>query len=102
MRVSLGLVEHLGDEVHASFALDAPRVTADAVVDAADAGDDEARLLADDARARFVAVLDGRAPVRSGDAITLRVDPERMHAFDAENGTALGSSSAADAGVRVA
>jgi multiple sugar transport system ATP-binding protein len=102
MRVSLGLVEHLGDEVHASFALDAPRVTADAVVHAADAGDDEARLLADDARARFVAVLDGRAPVRAGDTITLRVDPERMHAFDAENGTALGSSAAADAGVRVA
>jgi multiple sugar transport system ATP-binding protein len=97
MRVRLGLVEHLGDEVHASFGLAAPRVTADAVVDAADAADEDTRLLADDAQARFVAVRDGRAPARAGDAITLRVDPERMHAFDPANGAALGSSAVADA-----
>jgi multiple sugar transport system ATP-binding protein len=102
MRVRLELVEHLGDEVHASFGLAAPRVTADAVIDAVDAAEDDTRLLADDAQARFVAVLDGRAPVRAGDAITLRVDPARMHAFDTENGTALGTAAAANAGVHVA
>jgi multiple sugar transport system ATP-binding protein len=100
LRVRLDLVEHLGDEVHAAFVLDAPRVTADAVVDAADGADEDTRLLADDARARFVAVLDGRAAVRSGEPLTLRVDPQRMHAFDAESGTALGAG--ADAGVGVA
>ena len=83
MRVRAELVEHLGDEVHASFALDAPRVTADAVLDAADTAGEDSRLLADDdARARFIAVLDGRTRVQSGDTLDLRVDPERMHAFD--------------------
>jgi hypothetical protein len=42
---------------------DAPRATVDAVVDVAD---DEARLAADDERARCVAVLDGRAGLRQG------------------------------------
>jgi multiple sugar transport system ATP-binding protein len=102
IEVRLGLVEHLGDEVHASFTLDAPRVVADAVVDAADAADEDTRLLADDARARWIAVLDGRAAARSGDAITLRVDPARMHAFDVETCMAVGAAAVADAGVRVA
>ena len=53
------LVEELGDEARASFAVDAPRVPADAVRAADDAGEDE-RLLADDRRARFIACLDGR------------------------------------------
>src|ERR1700754_3695740 len=58
LRVALDLVEHLGDEVHASFGVDAPRVVADAVTAAADASDDaDSRLLADD-RARFIAILD--------------------------------------------
>ena len=86
MQVRLELVEHLGDEVQAAFALDAPRVTADAVIDAADSGGEDTRLLADDARARFVAVLDGRTRARSGDTLGLRVDPERMHAFDPVSG----------------
>jgi multiple sugar transport system ATP-binding protein len=89
MEVRAELVEHLGDEVHAAFALDAPRVTADAVVDAADIAGEDARLLADDARARFVAVLDGRTRVQAGDTLRLRVDPDRMHAFDPASGEAV-------------
>jgi multiple sugar transport system substrate-binding protein len=54
MRVRVGLVEHLGDEVHASFDLDAPRVSADAAVAAAhNEADGDARLLADDERAAY-------------------------------------------------
>jgi multiple sugar transport system ATP-binding protein len=90
LRVRLGLVEHLGDEVHASFGLDTPRVTADAVVAAADnEADGDARLLADDERARFVAVLRGEARVAAGDEVTLRVDPTRLHAFDPATGESL-------------
>ena len=89
LEVRAELVEHLGDEIHAAFALDAPRVTADAVVDAADTAGEDTRLLADDARARFVAVLDGREAVRAGDPLRLRVDPTRMHAFDRVTGDAI-------------
>ncbi|WCB95357.1 Trehalose import ATP-binding protein SugC [Baekduia alba] len=101
MRVELGLVEHLGDEVQASFALDAPRVTADAVLAAEDAdAAGDARLLADDERTRFVAALDGRLPVRTGDAMTLRVDCSQLHAFDPATGDALAVRDAMLAGVR--
>ncbi len=94
MRVTPGQVEHLGDEVHASFALDAPRVTAEAVQAAADTGgEDDGRLLADDERARFLGVFDGRAGVRQGEPVELRVDPERMHAFDTTTGETLSASS---------
>ena len=55
---------------------------ADAVRAAADAGEDEERLLADDAPGALHRVLDGRTRVQSGDTLDLRVDPERMHAFD--------------------
>jgi multiple sugar transport system ATP-binding protein len=89
LRVALDLVEHLGDEVHASFGVDAPRVVADAVTAAADTSDDaDSRLLADD-RARFIAILDGRARLRPGDGVTLRVDPTQLHAFDAATGESL-------------
>jgi multiple sugar transport system ATP-binding protein len=95
MTVKLGHVEHLGDEIHASFMLDAPRVAAEAVQAAADTGD-EGRLLADDERARFLAVFDGRVPARAGEELTLRLDPERMHAFDAATGEARGREARAD------
>jgi len=100
MRVTPDHVEHLGDEVHASFGLDAPRAAAEAVQAAADtSGEDDGRLLADDERARFLAVFDGRVGVRRGEAVELRLDPERMHAFDAATGEALGRRTAARHGV---
>jgi multiple sugar transport system ATP-binding protein len=89
MTVRLGQVEHLGDEIQAAFTLDAPRVTADAVQAAADDADDEGRLLVDDERARVLATFDGRLAARAGDELTVRIDPERMHAFDAASGEAL-------------
>jgi multiple sugar transport system ATP-binding protein len=56
-----------------------------------DAGGDM-RLLADDERARFIAVLDGRsAPVR-GEPVGFRVDHARLHFFDPVSGAALGRS----------
>jgi multiple sugar transport system ATP-binding protein len=62
---------------------------ADAVTAAADTSDDaDSRLLADD-RARFIAILDGRARLRPGDAVTLRVDPTQLHAFDSATGESL-------------
>ncbi|WP_051223770.1 ABC transporter ATP-binding protein [Conexibacter woesei] len=98
--VALDLVEHLGDEMHASFKVQAPRVTADAVRAAADAeGDDaDALLLADDDCARFTAVLGGRRLVRAGDAVTLRVDHTQLHAFDCATGESLTAGTAGAGG----
>ncbi len=96
MRARFDVVEHLGDEVHASFGLDTPRVVAEAVQAAAETGaDEDGRLLADDERARFLAVFDGRTGIAAGSEVDLRLDPERMHAFDAGTGEALGRRAAA-------
>ncbi|HEY6758915.1 MAG TPA: sn-glycerol-3-phosphate ABC transporter ATP-binding protein UgpC [Baekduia sp.] len=99
MQVALDHVEHLGDELHASFRIHAPRVTADAVLAAADEDDGEARLLADDEHARFVAVLGGRGRVLAGEPQALRVDHSQLHAFDPQTGASLtlGAAAAAEA-----
>jgi multiple sugar transport system ATP-binding protein len=91
MRVGLGLVEHLGDEIHAAFRVEAPRVATDAVLAAAadDGEDADVRLLADDECARFTAVLGGRERLRAGDEVTLRVDHTQLHAFDPATGESL-------------
>jgi len=96
--VPIDLVEHLGEEAHASFALDAPRVAGDALIAAAtEAEDGEGRLLADDERARFVARVDGREPIAAGTRARLRVDHTQLHVFDVATGAAIAPASRAPA-----
>jgi multiple sugar transport system ATP-binding protein len=88
--VHVDVVEQLGSESHVQFALDAPRVVADAVRAAADAEEEgEDRLLADDERTRFTARVSGRRPVESGTTVELAVDAGQLHFFDIETGEAL-------------
>jgi multiple sugar transport system ATP-binding protein len=90
MTVDLDLVEHLGEEAHVAFALDAPRVLGDAVAAAAtDADGGDSRLLAEDERVRFIASVDGREPLAAGRRVTLRVDHTQLHFFDVATGEAL-------------
>jgi multiple sugar transport system ATP-binding protein len=84
------VVEQLGAESHVQFALDAPRLLADAVQAAADTRvEGEDRLLADDERARFVARITGRHVVEPGTRIELAVDHQHLHFFDLATGEAL-------------
>jgi multiple sugar transport system ATP-binding protein len=83
------LVEHLGDEVHVTFAVEAARVQADAVRAAASGG--ETRLLVGDERARFIAVLDGRRAPARGERVALRVDHSQLYFFDPGTGDAIAS-----------
>ncbi len=84
------LVEHLGDEVHVSFGVDAKPVQGDAVL-AAEEDVHATRLLVEGApRARFVAVLDGRDGPVARQPVTLRVDHEQLYFFDPASGEALG------------
>jgi multiple sugar transport system ATP-binding protein len=83
-------VEELGDELQLKFAVDAPRVEAEAVRAAADTGDaDEGRLLLDDRRTRFTASLDGRRAVHAGERLRLALDARDLHFFDPASGEAL-------------
>jgi len=90
MTVRPDVVEDLGSESHLIFAIDAPRVTADAVRAATDiAADDEGKLFADDQRAVFTASLDARRAVSSGVDVEIAVDCGRFHFFDPGTGDAL-------------
>jgi multiple sugar transport system ATP-binding protein len=95
IEVEAELVEELGDEAVVTFRVDAPPVQADAVRAAVEADVvEEGRLLADDRVARFTARLRGRVEVRSGDRLTLAVDPRELHLFDPADGAALRSDHA--------
>jgi multiple sugar transport system ATP-binding protein len=90
LRAKVDVVEQLGSESHLIFAVDAPRISADAVRAAHDSEDvDDGVLLADDARSQFTARVDGRFAVRAGDEVTLALDAAALHAFDCESGVAL-------------
>jgi len=90
IRVAVDVVEKLGSESHLIFAVDAPRISTDAVRAAQDAdGADEAVLLADDQRSEFTARIDGRHSVEPGTTVDLAVDHRALHAFDVESGLAL-------------
>jgi multiple sugar transport system ATP-binding protein len=86
MRVRVEVVENLGDEVHAIFPVDAPRVDVEAAVGAELAGDEQ--LLVDE-RALFTAALAARRAVNPGDEVELAVDVSRLQFFDPESGLAL-------------
>ncbi len=93
--VTVEAIEELGAETHAVFALAAPRVTAEAVLDAEDTRDpDDGTLLADDQRARFTAAVHGRHVVRPGDRVELAIDHRALHVFDPVSGDALSLTTA--------
>jgi len=103
MRVTVDVVEKLGSESHLIFAVDAPRISVEAVRAAHDSEDvDDGLLLAGDERAQFTARVDGRFAVRAGQEVTLAVDASALHAFDCESGRALGASGAAARAMAVA
>jgi multiple sugar transport system ATP-binding protein len=89
LRVRAAVVEDLGAESHLIFAIDAPRVVAEAVRAAHDTKESEEGFLVDDTRALFTARLDGQRPIAPGMEIDLAVDPRRLHFFDAGTGDVL-------------
>jgi multiple sugar transport system ATP-binding protein len=95
MRVKADVVEELGAETHIIFAVDAPRVSAEAVRAATE--DEDGTLFADDQRAQFTARVDGRKRVSPGDEIDLAVDTGRFHFFEPETGVTLASGALAGA-----
>ena len=90
VRVSPEVVEDLGSEQHVIFTIDAPPVTAESVLAAADVQDeDEGKLFADVERSSFTACLDARRRVVPGSELELAVDPARLHFFEPASGAVL-------------
>jgi multiple sugar transport system ATP-binding protein len=90
LRAELEVVERLGSESHVIFAVDAPEVAGEVAAAAHEATEDgEARLLAGDERARFTAVIPGRARLAPGDVVELGIPADAVHLFDPATGDTL-------------
>jgi multiple sugar transport system ATP-binding protein len=86
--VRIALVEDLGPDALAFFALDAERVESEAFGVTSESSDQEA-LMADDRRALFAATLDADTGARRGAICRLTVNPARFHFFNPYNGESL-------------
>ncbi|MEA2380079.1 MAG: multiple sugar transport system ATP-binding protein [Solirubrobacteraceae bacterium] len=90
LRAELEVVERLGTEAHAIFAVDAARLSGEAAAAADEATDDgDATLLAGDRRTRFTARIEGRRRLEPGQIVEFAVDPATVHLFDPDAGEAL-------------
>jgi multiple sugar transport system ATP-binding protein len=84
IEVNVDVVEELGSDAYVFFHVDAPPV----VLEARDAGQDEASLLVEE-KARFAARVDPATRARVGAPLTLAVDPSKFHFFDVDTGESL-------------
>jgi multiple sugar transport system ATP-binding protein len=84
--VQVEVVEELGADTLVIFTVDAPRVEASEVREAA--GDEDAALVAVEG-SLFTARVDPGTAARPGERLRLAVDPARFHYFDPENGLRL-------------
>jgi multiple sugar transport system ATP-binding protein len=90
LSATLEVVERLGTESHAIFAVEAPALTGEAAVAADEATEEgDATLLAGDTRTRFTARIEGRRRLSPGDVAEFAIDPATIHLFDPETGLAL-------------
>jgi multiple sugar transport system ATP-binding protein len=86
--VPIALVEDLGPEALAFFALDAERVESE-TLGVASPGTDQEAMMADDRRALFSATLDPATAARRGEMCRLTVNPARFHFFSPYDGKSL-------------
>jgi multiple sugar transport system ATP-binding protein len=86
IEVDVAVIEELGSDTHAIFAIDAPPVDSDELR-AREQEEDELTLGGD--RAVFNARVDPRSSARPGQSLRLAVDPARFHFFDGETGANL-------------
>jgi multiple sugar transport system ATP-binding protein len=84
------VVEPLGSELHAIFSIDATAAGDQDLTASAASADEAEGLLIPGLAYNGVARLDPRAPVRPGQRVTFRLDPNRLHFFDPTTGLAVG------------
>jgi multiple sugar transport system ATP-binding protein len=92
MKVSAGVTEELGSEIHVIFTIDAPPVEHASIVEAAkgDEGEDEAAVALAGGKSLGTARVAARSPARPGAPIELAVDTSNLHFFDPVSGLSIG------------
>jgi multiple sugar transport system ATP-binding protein len=84
----VAVAEDLGASILVHLDIDAPRPHLD--LDGVGLSQDEEALAGARDRARLRLNLHGRARVRAGDRLALRIDPDHLHLFDPATGAAIG------------
>jgi multiple sugar transport system ATP-binding protein len=85
IEAEIDVLEELGSDVHVFFHVDAPRISAEALVEESE---DDATLLVEE-KALFNARVDPRTRATIGSRLRLAVDPHRFHFFDPKTGRSL-------------
>ena len=92
MRVTTGVTEELGTEIHVIFTIDAPPVEHASLTKAADTGDDaeEAAAALAGGKSLWMARVSARSHVKPGQPIELAVDTRNLQFFDPSSGLSIG------------
>ncbi|HLK76452.1 MAG TPA: ABC transporter ATP-binding protein, partial [Streptosporangiaceae bacterium] len=92
MRVTAGVTEELGSEIHVMFTIDAPPVEHAAIVQAAETSDDadEAVAALVGGKSLWTARMSKESRVRHGSTVELAVDTRYLQFFDPASGLSIG------------
>ena len=92
MRVTTGITEELGTEIHVIFTIDAPPVEHASLTKAADTDDDaeEAASALVGGKSLWMARVSARSQARPGQPIELGVDTRNLQFFDPASGLSIG------------
>jgi multiple sugar transport system ATP-binding protein len=92
MRVSTGVTEELGSEIHVIFTIDAPPVEHASIAQATETRDDEEEATAAlvGGKSLWTARVSARSRVRPGQPIELGVDTHNLRFFDPATGLSIG------------
>ena len=92
MRITAGVTEELGTEIHVIFTIDAPPVEHADLTKAAETSDDEDEAVSAlvGGKSLWTARASARSRVRSGQPIELAVDTHHLHFFDPASGLSIG------------
>ncbi len=92
MRVTTGITEELGTEIHVIFTIDAPPVEHASLTKAADTDDDaeEAASALVGGKSLWMARVSARSEAKPGQSIELGVDTRNLQFFDPASGLSIG------------
>jgi multiple sugar transport system ATP-binding protein len=92
MRVSTGVTEELGSEIHVIFTIDAPPVEHASIAQATETREDEEEATAAlvGGKSLWTARVSARSQVKPGQPAELGVDTHNLHFFDPSSGLSIG------------
>jgi multiple sugar transport system ATP-binding protein len=90
LSATIDRVEALGSNLLAFFTVDAPPATSAAIAEATGGGLQEVALITREGTP-FCATFEPRSAVRVGDRVDVSLDTRRLHFFDPETETAIGT-----------